>query len=1121
MAPRTKGRSKLKFSDKLVGKGHSSDALLKKIKALHNELAEMDQEAVDTSTLGGIRKELISTSILLHKDKGVKAYAACCMADLLRLYAPDAPYTGPELKDMFQFFLRQLSTGLKGTDSPYYNEYFYLLESLSSIKSVVLVCDLPHADELMTEIFRDFFDLVRSDLPKNVEMFISDILVALIEETASLPSDVLETIMAQFLSKNARVEQPAYRLAVDVCNATADRLQRNVCQYFTDIILQHTPSEDAELDEIRTAHQLIKELHKSCPALLLNVVPQLEEELKIEDLQLRLLATQVLGEMFADKGGGELAKKYPSTWTLWLARKNDKLAAVRIAFVEATEGLLKNHPQLQKDVEEALQTKLMDPDDKVRAAVCKVYSKIDYETAMHHVSDKQLRQVCERCLDKKGSVRTEALLAMGRLYSLAYPEIESNDLAAVKQFGWIPEKLFFYLTTSLEVKTMVEQTIEEYILPLPSKGEDEVAWTDRLLTVMHAMEEKSIQALLSLSCIKTHKPNIFEVFVQCCIDHNGGIIDKDEERITMRLSVVIQQLSHMFPDPAKVSEDLHSFAKLNEARLYKLLSTCIDPQTDLKTLVKSKNEFLRKIEQTSQSILETMTALVRRCSLWIINPSSVSTLVKRVQKGDHYTSTNAATVLSYLSKFNPAILKSHIAEFTRGVLEDKSTALVEVCLQALAALSRWEPGLSPNDKRTVEKVMHFVYEGNPRQAKFAARIIAYNKNKRTLCSNIVSTVTDDLPKAEGDTIVARLAVLAEMAKSAQDQFEQKSDVITTFLLKDTLLVPTEFREDDGMELDADWVEDHELSAAARAKVLSLKICTNRCLAQAKSESTLDIAAPVLKMLWTLLENSGSLTPNDNDILSVKSRLRLRAAVSLLRFATVPQFMEAVMVNFPLLAVTMQDTCFHVRLFFLTKLTNLLTAKKLDPRFIIILFLATHDPEHEIREKVRFMSAYITLRTLKVAHFEMMFIRLLHLLAHHPDFSNTPDNLQDIAKYIEFYLDIIASADNIPLLYHLALKAKTVRDSESHTYSENLYTISELAQLIIKARANLHSWSLPSYPGKVKLPSDIFKPLPNSDAANTILKTVYLPDETLNKLGKRVKPPTTAKVTFHPRRELVP
>jgi len=42
-----------------------------------------------------------------------------------------------------------------------------------------------------------------------------------------------------------------------------------------------------------------------------------------------------------------------------------------------------------------------------------------------------------------------------------------------------------------------------------------------------------------------------------------------------------------FPDPQKAAEDLHAFAKLNERRLYKLLTTCMDPQTDLKSLVKA------------------------------------------------------------------------------------------------------------------------------------------------------------------------------------------------------------------------------------------------------------------------------------------------------------------------------------------------------------------------------------------------------------------------------------------------------------------------------------------------------------------------------------------------------
>jgi len=44
-------------------------------------------------------------------------------------------------------------------------------------------------------------------------------------------------------------------------------------------------------------------------------------------------------------------------------------------------------------------------------------------------------------------------------------------------------------------------------------------------------------------------------------------------------------------------------------------------------------------------------------------------------------------------------------------------------------------------------------------------------------------------------------------------------------------------------------------------------------------------------------------------------------------------------------------------------------------------------------------------------------------------------LISLCRYVEFYLDQVAFSENISLLYHLAMKAKTVRDAESHTYSE--------------------------------------------------------------------------------------
>lgn len=50
---------------------------------------------------------------------------------------------------------------------------------------------------------------------------------------------------------------------------------------------------------------------------------------------------------------------------------------------------------------EAMKAKVLDPDDKVRAAVCKAYGELDFETAAYHASEETLRQIAGRCLDRK------------------------------------------------------------------------------------------------------------------------------------------------------------------------------------------------------------------------------------------------------------------------------------------------------------------------------------------------------------------------------------------------------------------------------------------------------------------------------------------------------------------------------------------------------------------------------------------------------------------------------------------------------------------------------------------------------------------------------------------------
>ncbi|KAJ3904007.1 hypothetical protein F5879DRAFT_1002060 [Lentinula edodes] len=109
----------------------------------------------------------------------------------------------------------------------------------------------------------------------------AEILVAIVE-SLSLSGDVLKIIMAQLMDRSARVE-----------------IQRIDMRY----IIVSNSEEDSK--QIRTTHDLVKRLHASSPNLLPTVIPQLEEELHADASTLRVIATQVLGEIFSDKSGGD------------------------------------------------------------------------------------------------------------------------------------------------------------------------------------------------------------------------------------------------------------------------------------------------------------------------------------------------------------------------------------------------------------------------------------------------------------------------------------------------------------------------------------------------------------------------------------------------------------------------------------------------------------------------------------------------------------------------------------------------------------------------------------------------------------------------------------------------
>jgi sister chromatid cohesion protein PDS5 len=97
----THGLVTLQFKQPLswkVGKAIPVAELLSRLEKLFKELESIEQDTIDRETLLPVAGDLAHQNLISHRDKGVRAFTACCLVELFRLCAPDAPFTEKQLK---------------------------------------------------------------------------------------------------------------------------------------------------------------------------------------------------------------------------------------------------------------------------------------------------------------------------------------------------------------------------------------------------------------------------------------------------------------------------------------------------------------------------------------------------------------------------------------------------------------------------------------------------------------------------------------------------------------------------------------------------------------------------------------------------------------------------------------------------------------------------------------------------------------------------------------------------------------------------------------------------------------------------------------------------------------
>ncbi|KAA8900672.1 hypothetical protein TRICI_006173 [Trichomonascus ciferrii] len=122
----------LNFKGSLV-QTRNSDELFSLLETLSVELGHLEQEQTDLATLRTVSQELISSRLMKNKNAGIRTLTACCLMEVLRIHAPDAPYsiemlkvsasstnpplTQPHMHDIYDILLFQKRSKSTSSDS--------------------------------------------------------------------------------------------------------------------------------------------------------------------------------------------------------------------------------------------------------------------------------------------------------------------------------------------------------------------------------------------------------------------------------------------------------------------------------------------------------------------------------------------------------------------------------------------------------------------------------------------------------------------------------------------------------------------------------------------------------------------------------------------------------------------------------------------------------------------------------------------------------------------------------------------------------------------------------------------------------------------------------------------
>lgn len=1028
----------------------------------------------------------------------VRILTACCLADILRLYAPEAPYKPQDLRHILMFFGRELGN-LKNSNEATSIYYRYFLQDLVQTQSIALVAEVEDNTEIVNTLFSSLFDVLNAGIESDYEFFITNLLSQIIVEVEMLPSAAVKLVLNQFLEQQTAASFRVSKvLAAENTNLLTKMTGMRTAELISEI---NSSSDESELDEdqLNYLNKLVVGIWQAVPELLESSVSSLESLLTDNNIQLRSISTLTFGQMIQSfPSKVNFPMKYPRIFATWASRARDKDAHIRSTWAASTVHIFNGGGDVPSEIVDGMIFLLQDSSDVVRLEAVESLKAVKSLTSVmsYEKISKMMPCLFDRLRDRKSSIRSYSRELLIDLYLQSYTDILAENKLAIEVMAPIPSKLLelIYINDP-RISEEVERSLFERIAPYDLH--EDFDHTQRMLVLVKYLSDeaqKVVESICSRQCVLNKALKNILILLK----------DRTLDRYTKesKLSGWISWLARQLSNSDNVREQLSWMFNVAGTDTLAQIENCLDEKSSYEVISRSLATVKENLlNRQREDIIAPMSTIIFRGGFFIFNVSLIKHLLNIA--GDASSlSTAALSVLKYVAYYQPALLQNYMDQIESWILGGVNNRRSDGLKLANLVCQHFAELASTNQAfwKSVKKI---CLEGNVSDSENSTELLQYGPHKELDYEDLWMIVKDEINNYAGPVkykLSTLLAVLRVLINKIPQRIEPDAGSLTVTLVDRVIMAQQRSRNNRNEEkLSPEFGKLEDLSEFYLSKVMALKVLITRLsVASNDADSVEQLLPPTMKLLHYLSSKDSS---SDGE-----ARLKLEVGISILQLArhkVLDHLLEGSDVQ--IVADMLYSDFDPIREPLARILAEGISAGAISEcRFFPLMYFVKTGNNDQLKE---FCETWIRAKIIRgyerrmIGDEDHLDVRSLPVLISH--LSHLPqirddEHFEPAITIILNYLALTANKNNIAAISYAARRVKSFRDRMSLTESteqdeegeesRRLYLISDLADICISLFSEHRGWTVATYSSQFGLPSELFSQFNSSKRLEAVFKT---------------------------------